>query len=185
MSRPPHPKSFHLVIAAALLGAAGCSEDPGQVDMTDVTSGSENTADDVGNRGLDEESVRDYLGAMKEIGARGEGMDAAGFSFSDEWTEILDDHDLDAKSFMELHVALTRAFGKLMMEEQSAAMAEQQADAYEEMKESMGEAAAQQMRDAQASAVSGAAAMFADVPPENFALVKKMRAELEAAWQGD
>lgn len=184
-----------VALAASLVWLAGCGGD----DEESTSTGASATAVDAvtGSRPLDEDTVEDYLAAMADLRERGLGPKAApsdpsavqsfaqGLAVQDEWKDVLDDHDLDAESFLATHVALVKAYGKLMMDEKGDEVAKEQQKAYEQMKASMGEQAAEKMLAAQRNAMDAAAGMFGDVPAENVALVKKVRAQLEGTWRGE
>ena len=172
---------------AALLAIAGCSEDAEDATPSSSTS--------TGQRIIDEGDVENYFAAMKKIRQNGSAMEEAtgndpssfqkfaqGMQFQGEWEEALDDHDLDPASFMQIHSSLAMAFGKAMMEEQVAKMADQQAEAYEKMKASMGEEAAKNLMDAQRGAAGMFDGAFGEVPEENVELVKKMKVRLQELW---
>ncbi len=183
-----------LLLAASCVAFVGCGDDPEPADLNDATLG----VQDAGTRPLDEDSVDDYLAALKDLRESGLGPKtglgddasdveamASGFAMKEEWEDVLDEHDLDGKSFMAIHVGLVKAFGRMMLDEKNVEIEAQQQEAYEKMKEAMGEEAARKMLDAQKQALGAAAGMFGDVPPEHVELVKGMREELEAAWQSN
>ncbi|MFG0318956.1 MAG: hypothetical protein ACF8XB_16920 [Planctomycetota bacterium JB042] len=189
----PNPTAS-LLLAASAVALVGCGDDPAPADLSDATAGVQNA----GTRALDEDSVNDYLAALKDLRESGLGPNtelgddasgveamASGFAMKGEWEDVLDDHDLDGPSFMAIHVGLAKAFGRMMLDEKNGEIEAQQQEAYEKMKEAMGEEAAQKMLDAQKQALGQAAGMFGDVPPEHVELVREMREEIEAAWQSN